>query len=175
MTWLPPSTPTMSLVQLLIVASIAYTQSFAQDIASGDFRSNTCLRRSVYVYTQSSDTYVVTDLGSTSFAASPSFCPNASISTTTVYRSNETIPTALPASTITITEQAAPSLTSVAPATQSAVTDNGFEQGNAAPFNSSASSPQVSAQVAQAGQGVPLRPFGGNSYLYVLGFCRVQS
>ena len=140
---------------LLIVAQ-AYAQSLVPSVSS-DSRSNTCLRRTVHVYTQDSSTYIVSNLGSTSFAAGPSLCPNVSVSTVL---SNRTITKALPASTVTIYQQ--PSGTG-----PTVITDSGFEDGQNSPFNTSASGPQVSAAVTQSGSG-PLQPFSGNSYLYVL-------
>jgi hypothetical protein len=140
---------------LLLVAQ-AYAQSLVPSISS-DSRTNTCLRRSFYVYTQDSSTYVVSNLGSTSFPPGPSLCPNVSVSTVL---SNRTITKALPASTVTVYQQP----TGTAP---TVITDAGFEDGQNSPFNTSASNPQVSAAVTQAGSG-PLQPYSGNSYLYVL-------
>lgn len=147
----------MSLIQVLGFAFVSVQQSLAQDSSSVDFRSNTCLRRTAAVYTSASQTYVITDLGSTSFAASPSFCSNITVSTSTVYS----------AGTITVTEQATVPQQSAAPSASGAtgIADNGFEEGSANPFNTSASAPDVAAQVAQGGQGSPFQPFAGNSYL----------
>ena len=71
---------TMLFFTLIIVAliTLTYAQSPASTALSDD-GPNTCLRRSVLVYTQDSSTYVVTNIGSTSFAATPTFCSNATV------------------------------------------------------------------------------------------------
>ncbi|KAK5170512.1 uncharacterized protein LTR77_005100 [Saxophila tyrrhenica] len=139
-----------------VFASVLFAQSLALDP-----QSNTCLRRTLAVYTSASETYVVTDLGTTSFAAPPSFCPNVSVSTSTstVIRQN----------TITITEQNAPAEPSPTQSDDGAstVADAGFEDGDANPFNTSSSGPEVTAQVAQGGQGMPLQPYAGDSFLLI--------
>jgi hypothetical protein len=164
----------MLLMALLLVASLA-TPSASQSLGSSIILdSNTCIKRSVYVYTADSSTYVVTNLGSTSLSSSPTYCPNASISTSTVYGTNYTITAAALPSTVYITpssasaqiSSASPTSTSTAssaPTAGAVVADDGFENGNATPFNSSSSSADVTAQVVQEG---PLRPYSGNNYLY---------
>lgn len=54
---------------------------------SGSVTPNSCLRRSVQVYTSDSSTFIVTDMGSTSFMATPTFCANIS----TIYEANGTV------------------------------------------------------------------------------------
>ena len=122
----------MLLFPLLLLASWTAAQSLVE--------SNTCLKRSVHVYTAGSSTYVVTNLGSTSLAAAPTYCANAS-----------TLTVDAPAATVTVYSEST-----------SALTNNGFEEGTDTPFNSSSSGPQVSAQVAQGGA---IQPYSGNSYL----------
>lgn len=137
----------MLLLRSLIFVVCASAQSLVSS-ASVDPRTNTCLRRTVIgIYTQDSSTYVVTNLGTTSFPGGPTICPNVS----TVTR---------PGSTVTVTQQPAASGPTV-------ITDAGFEDGQESPFNTSASSPQVSAAVVQGGSGVPLQPFDGDNFLYV--------
>jgi len=145
------SSLTMLFLLSLLFAWHAYAQSLVASVSS-DSRTNTCLRRSVYVYTQDSSTYVVTNIGATSFPAGPTLCPNISVSTV-----NRTVTRALQASTVTITEQP----TSAAP---TVVADAGFEDGQESPFNTSASDPSVSAQVATGGTS-PLQPYSGDSFL----------
>ena len=127
---------------MLLLLSLLFSQSLPSSAI--DAQSNTCLRRSVAVYTQGAATYVVTDLGSTSLHTGPTICPNVS--------------TVL-ASTVTVYQQPATSGPVV-------VTDAGFENGQDSPFNTSASGPQVSAQVAQSGSG-PLQPYSGDSFLLI--------
>ena len=134
------SLPTMSFFTVLTLISYTFAQSSSSTSVS-DPRTNTCLRRSVLIYTQDSSTYVVTNIGSTSFAPTPSFCQNVSVSVSTVYQ-----------------EQ-----TSTQPS-PSVLADAGFENGQNNPFNTTASSSEVTAQVAQGG---PLQPYSGSSYLYV--------
>ncbi|KAI7228063.1 hypothetical protein KC330_g8087 [Hortaea werneckii] len=158
----------MSLLITLFLTSLACAQS-SIPISYRDsvFTTNTCLRRSVYVYTSESSTYVVTDFGTTSLAASPTYCANASISTSTVYGLAQTITTALPASTVTIyQQQTLPAIlaSSEAQPTATILTDSGFETGNENPFNTSSSGSGVSAAVVQSG---PLLPFSGDSYLLI--------
>jgi hypothetical protein len=104
---------------------------------------------SVLVYTSDSSTYFVTDVGTTTLGASPTFCPNVSISilTSTVYE---------PAFTVTVQQK--PS----AQPTDTIIANNGFENGTSSPFNSSASSSSVSAEVVQSG---PYQPRTGDNYL----------
>lgn len=130
--------------------------------------SNSCLKRSVFVYTSASATYVVTDLGTTSITTEPSFCSNATTLTSTIYGSvpistltipgiNETVTTALPASTVTIIQQS--------PSTPLPVTNQtiNFDAGSPT-YDVSSSAPQVSAVVADGG---PLQPYSGDNYLLV--------
>ncbi|KAI7212146.1 hypothetical protein KC333_g7273 [Hortaea werneckii] len=159
----------MSLLITLFLTSLACAQS-SIPISYRDsvFTTNTCLRRSVYVYTSESSTYVVTDFGTTSLAASPTYCANASISTSTVYGLAQTVTTALPASTVTIYQQqtlpATPPASSPAQPAATVLADSGFETGNENPFNTSSSGSGVSAAVVQSG---PLLPFSGDSYLLI--------
>ncbi|KAI6857652.1 uracil-DNA glycosylase [Hortaea werneckii] len=127
-----------------------------------------CLRRSVLVYTSESVTYVVTDVGSTDFRATQTYCPNATVSTSTVYGVNQTITTSLPASTITII-QAATSLppfgTPSAPSsTLVVVASSGFEDGTENDYNTSSSDPGATAAIVQDG---PFQPNSGSSYLLI--------
>ena len=150
----------------LFFASLACAQtSISPSFRDSVFTTNTCLRRSVYVYTSESSTYVVTDFGTTSLAANPTYCANASILTSTVYGLAQTVTTALPASTVTIYQQQTLPATLASSAAQPAATvlaDSGFETGNENPFNTSSSGSGVSAAVVQSG---PLLPFSGDSYL----------
>lgn len=129
--------------------------SFANSSAS-----NTCLKRSVIVYTSETSTYIVTDLGSTGYPTAPTICANASTSiihdTTTIYGVNSTVTTSLKAETVTIYQTPLPN-------GGQTTADNGFEDGLEALFNSSTSG-VVSAEVATAG---PLQPRTGNSYLLI--------
>ena len=139
---------TASLLLLLALASHSFPQSLVEkSLYSNGDQSKSCLKRSVYVYTLDSSTYVVTNLGSTNLAATPTFCLNQTITATE------------PASTVIIYQQSTASAT---PPSDTIVADNGFEDGNASPFNSSAPGLQVTAQVIQGG---PLRPYSGKNYL----------
>jgi hypothetical protein len=142
--------------RLLWLSLVSFAQFVSSDSSAAAYRSNTCLPRNVGVYTSASSTYFVTDLGSTSFAPSPSFCPNVTASTSTVY--------SLGVSTVTerttVVQQASPSASA-----PGSVADNGFEGRNSTPFNSSASAQGVDAAVEQGGQGSPFQPFAGDSYL----------
>ena len=149
---------TMLFLNVFLLFSHAFAQSLVQREESIT-RSNTCLRRSVLLYTSNAETWTITDLGSTSFPAAPTLCPNVSVSTSVVYGSNRTVTRALPASTVTITEQS--SATGV-PAGSSGSMVIGFDDGTGNPLNGTSSSPQVSAAVAQSG---PLQPYSGDSYL----------
>ncbi|PPJ58032.1 hypothetical protein CBER1_03858 [Cercospora berteroae] len=153
---------------LAALLSSTQAQSLVSAYGISADASNSCLRRSVFVYTSASSTYVVTNLGSTSLAATPSFCSNATTTTSTVYGSisistvtltgnNQTITTALPASTITIIQQStdSPQL----PANQTINFD-----ADSATYQTSASGPQVSAEVVAAG---PFQPHGGDNYLLI--------
>ncbi|CAK1359946.1 hypothetical protein CB0940_06066 [Cercospora beticola] len=153
---------------LAALLSGAQAQSLVPAYGISADASNSCLRRSVFVYTSASSTYVVTNLGSTSLAATPSFCSNATTTTSTVYGSvsistvtlngsDQTITTALPASTITIIQQ--PTDSPQLPANQTI----NFDADSAA-YQTSASGPQVSAEVVTAG---PLQPYRGDNYLLI--------
>lgn len=128
--------------------------------------SNSCLRRSVLVYTSDSETYVVTDAGSTDFRATQTYCPNATVSTSTVYGVNQTITTSIPASTITVFQAPTsppPAGTSFAPSsTPVVVASSGFEDGTENDYNTSSSDPGATAVIAQDG---PFQPNSGSSYL----------
>ncbi|KAI7026467.1 uracil-DNA glycosylase [Hortaea werneckii] len=127
-----------------------------------------CLRRSVLVYTSDSETYVVTDAGSTDFRATQTYCPNATVSTSTVYGVNQTITTSLPASTITIFQAPTsppPTGTSFAPSsTPVVVASSGFEDGTGNDYNTSSSDPGATAAIVQDG---PFQPNSGSSYLLI--------
>ena len=147
----------MFVLTSLLLVTCAVAQS--TNPASYDFNSNSCLRRSVYVYTSESSTYVVTDFGSASLIATPTFCANASVSTSTVYGT-----AAIPASTVTVYQQTAstsPSAVS-SPTAGTVIADNGFENGNADPFDASSSSSIVTAEVVSSG---PMKPYSGDNYL----------
>ncbi|KAI7263688.1 hypothetical protein KC345_g9045 [Hortaea werneckii] len=158
----------MSRLIAFLLASLACAQSLIPaSYTDSAFHTNTCLRRSVYVYTSESSTYVVTDFGTTSLAANPTYCANASISTSTVYGLAQTVTTALPASTVTVYQQQTLQATLGSSTVQPAATllaDSGFEAGDENPFNTSSSGSGVSAAVVQSG---PLLPFSGNSYLLI--------
>lgn len=72
--------------------------------------SKTCLKRSVFVYTSASSTYIFTDLGTTSPPTQTSLCSNETTVTATIYSATtttftipglrETVTAALPALTI---------------------------------------------------------------------------
>ncbi|KAI6992164.1 uracil-DNA glycosylase [Hortaea werneckii] len=115
-----------------------------------------------------SETYVVTDVGSTDFRATQTYCPNATVSTSTVYGVNQTITTALPASTITIFQaptSLAPVETPSAPAsTPVVVASSGFEDGTGSDYNTSNSDPRATAAIVQDG---PFQPNSGSSYLLI--------
>ncbi|RMY22458.1 hypothetical protein D0867_02699 [Hortaea werneckii] len=125
-----------------------------------------CLRRSVLVYTSDSETYVVTDAGSTDFRATQTYCPNATVSTSTVCGVNQTITTSLPTSTITIFQAPTsppPAGTSSAPAsTPDVVASSGFEDGTGNDYITSSSDPRATAAIVQDG---PFQPNSGSSYL----------
>ena len=153
------------LIPTLHLVTFAIAQSHYPE--SSNLSSNSCLRRNFLVYTSESETYVVTDVGSTDFRATQTHCPNATVSTSTVYGANQTITTALPASTITIT-QAPTSLPPVgtpsAPSsTPAVVASSGFEDGTENDYNTSSSDPGVTAAIVQDG---PFQPNSGSSYLY---------
>jgi hypothetical protein len=142
--------------RLLWLSLVSFAQLVFSDSSASAYRSNTCLPRNVGVYTSASSTYFVTDLGSTSFAPSPSFCPNVTASTSTVYSLGVSTVT----ETTTVVQQASPSASA-----PGSVADNGFEGGKSTPFNTSASAQGVDAAVEQGGQGSPFQPFAGDSYL----------
>ncbi|RMZ01985.1 hypothetical protein D0864_03316 [Hortaea werneckii] len=154
------------LIPTLHFVAFAIAQSYYPE--SSNLSSNSCLRRSVLVYTSESVTYVVTDVGSTDFRATQTYCPNATVSTSTVYGVNQTITTSLPASTITII-QAATSLppfgTPSAPSsTLVVVASSGFEDGTENDYNTSSSDPGATAAIVQDG---PFQPNSGSSYLLI--------
>jgi len=156
----------MTLVTAFLLFASAIAQSFDPSISSAT-GENTCLWRSVFVYTADSSTYVVTNLGSTTLSPTPSFFPNASVSISTVhdistvYEANQTITTAVPASTVTIYRQ--PSASSAS--TGSIVAEDGFESGTSNPFSPSASGSDVSAKIVQGGATELLQPYSGDNYL----------
>lgn len=129
----------MLLLGFLLLVSSALAQSFG----SG----------SVLVYTSDSSTYFVTDVGTTTLGANPTFCPNASIAilTSTVFE---------PTFTLTVSQKPPPAQQTSS--TDTVLSNNGFENGTSSPFNSSASSSTVSAEVVQSG---PYQPRTGDSYL----------
>ncbi|CZT19867.1 uncharacterized protein RCC_05723 [Ramularia collo-cygni] len=150
---------------LLLLLGLLLSISNAQSLTGGYNPSiadptQSCLKRSVFVYTSASSTYMVTDLGS----ASPSSCSNTvtltstSISTVTVFSdgANQTITSSLPASTITILQPAASSL----PITNQTID---FDAGSPN-YETASSGPQVSADVVSAG---PLLPNSGDNYLLI--------
>jgi hypothetical protein len=124
----------------LLLVSCAFAQSVAPALPS----SNTCVKRSIIVYTSDSSTYFVTDVGTSSFPSTPTFCANASVST---------VVTTQPASTVTVYFQT-PS--------DPVLVNNGFENGTASPFNSSASTQSITAAVVQSGV---YEPHTGDNYL----------
>ncbi|RMZ26036.1 hypothetical protein D0859_09906 [Hortaea werneckii] len=148
----------MSRLIAFLLASLAGAQSLIPaSHTDSAFHTNTCLRRSVYVYTSDSST----------LAANPTYCANASISTSTVYGLAQTITTALPAPTVTVYQQQTLQATlgpSTAQPAATVLADSGFEAGNENPFNTSSSGAGVSAAVVQSG---PLLPFSGDSYLLI--------
>ena len=152
------------LIPTLHFVAFAIAQSYYPE--SSNFSSNSCLRRSVLVYTSDSETYVVTDVGSADFRATQTYCPNATVSISTVYGVNQTITTALPASTITIFQaptSLAPVETPSAPAsTPVVVASSGFEDGTGSDYNTSSSDPGATAAIVQNG---PFQPNSGTSYL----------
>ncbi|RMY14520.1 hypothetical protein D0868_01405 [Hortaea werneckii] len=154
------------LIPTLHFVTFAIAQSYYPE--SSNLSSNSCLRRSVLVYTSESETYVVTDVGSTDFRATQTYCPNATVSTSTVYGVNQTITTALPASTITIvqaTTSPPPTGTSFAPSsTPVVVASSGFEDGTGNDYNTSSSDPGATAAIVQDG---PFQPNSGSSYLLI--------
>lgn len=140
-----------SLFSCLLLVSCAFAQSIAPVLSN----SNSCVRRSVIVYTSDSSTYFVTDVGTPTFLSTPTLCANASVST---------VITTQPASTVTVYSQ----VTSARQPTGSqtpvdpVLTNNSFEDGSASPFNSSASSSSITAEVIQGGV---YEPHTGDSYL----------
>ncbi|KAI7328119.1 hypothetical protein KC315_g6803 [Hortaea werneckii] len=154
------------LIPTLHLVTFAIAQSYYPE--PSDLSSNSCLRRSVLVYTSDSETYVVTDAGSTDFRATQTYCPNATVSTSTVYGVNQTITTSLPASTITIIQAPTsppPAGTSFAPSsTPIVVASSGFEDGTENDYNTSSSDPGATAAIVQDG---PFQPNSGSSYLLI--------
>jgi hypothetical protein len=72
-----PSTMAASLFSRLMLVACTFAQSVALALPS----SNSCVKRSVIVYTSDSSTYFVIDVGTSSFPSTPTFCANASVST----------------------------------------------------------------------------------------------
>ncbi|KAI5248909.1 hypothetical protein E4T43_01161 [Aureobasidium subglaciale] len=146
----------MSLFTLLHLVSCAFAQSFVPAFDSGT-RSNSCIKRSVMVYTSDSSTYFVTDVGTSSFPSTPTFCANVSVSTVTATQ---------PPSTVTIYPQTTSAQESAGsqPSINPILTNNSFENGTASPFNSSSSVYSVTAEVVQSGV---YEPHTGDSYLQV--------
>ncbi|KAG9746257.1 hypothetical protein KCU73_g7668, partial [Aureobasidium melanogenum] len=143
----------VSLLNLLLLASCAFAQSVAPALPS----LSCCIKRSIIVYTSDSSTYLVTDIGTSTFPSTPTFCSNVSVST---------VITTQPASTVTVysqatsAQQSAGSQTSVDPV----ITDNSFEDGTSDPFNSSSSGSSVTSEVVQGGI---YEPHTGKSYLLI--------
>jgi hypothetical protein len=139
------------LFSCLLLVSCAFAQSVAPALPS----SNTCVKRSIIVYTSDSSTYFVTDVGTSSFPSTPTFCANASVST---------VVTTQLASTVTVYSQATSdqqSTSSQAPV-DPVIADNSFEAGAVSQFNTSSSSPNVTAGVDTSGI---YAPHSGDSYL----------
>lgn len=82
----------VSLLNLLVLASWTLAQSVAPALPS----ASSCVKRSIIVYTSDSSTYLVTDVGTSTFLSTPTFCFNASVST---------VITTQPASTVTTKPQ----------------------------------------------------------------------
>ncbi|THW47873.1 hypothetical protein D6D21_03227 [Aureobasidium pullulans] len=177
----------MLLFAVLLLASCTFAQSIISPPQNSS--SNTCVKRSVLVYTSDSSTYFVTDIGTTSLVSSPTYCPNVSVSTltstvfgstivesaptvtiyqppSTVSGSDRTIVATQSASTITIYQQATSAQPSDGsqPTGNAMVSDNSFENGTSSPFNTSASVPSIWAEVVQSG---PYQPRSGDSYLLI--------
>lgn len=131
--------PIMWFLTVLLLVSCTVAQSFVPG--------------SVLVYTSESSTNLVTDVGTTTLQADPTFCPNISTSilTSTVFE---------PTLTITLNQPT----TSTSQSASIIVTNNGFENGTSIPFNTSASTSSISAEVVQGG---PYQPRTGDDYLYV--------
>lgn len=155
----------MSLFTLSLLASCAFAQSFVPPFESST-SSNSCVKRSVIVYTSDSSTYFVTDIGTSSFPSTPTFCANASVSTvtSTVSGPAQTVVATQSASTVTVYQQATSALQSAGtqPSVDPILTNNSFENGTSSPFNSSTSTSSVWAEVVQAGV---YQPRTGDSYL----------
>ncbi|KAI7287662.1 hypothetical protein KC345_g455 [Hortaea werneckii] len=154
------------LIPTLHFVAFAIAQSYYPE--SSSLSSNSCLRRSVLVYTSDSETYVVTDVETTEFRATQTYCPNATVSTSTVYGVNQTITTSLPASTVTIFQgptSLEPAGTSSAPSsTPFVISGSGFEDGIGSDYNTSSSNPGATAAIVQDG---PFQPNSGSSYLLI--------
>lgn len=130
----------MALVSLILTSLASLAPVNAQDITS-----TICAKRSAVFYTSGSSTYVVSPWPSS--AATSVSNPACSVTatlppvTTTVYASSPTA--SQPGET---------------------VVNESFENGTSIPFQTSTSSSNVSAQVAQGG---PVAPNSGANYLYV--------
>lgn len=151
--------------------------------------TNTCLRRSVVVYTSGQETYVVTDFGNTSFNT-PSVCPNVTAVPSTVYASASTVTIFQPSSGLPFAPTSCPAISALPPVTSVVtvysqspqpsqmqetsgaapnptpviVTDNGFENGDTSALNGTATDAGVYAVVVEGDTG-PLAPYEGNSFL----------
>lgn len=138
---------------MFLLLALFYTHAFAQSLS---LSSSTCVRSSIILYTSGSETFVVTDLGSNPFNT-PTICSNVTAIASTVYDT----------STITLYQQ--PTTSQQISATPTAtgaviVTDDGFEDGSAIPFNSSVTSSGISAEVKEGGAD-GLAPYQGTSFL----------
>jgi hypothetical protein len=141
----------VSIFGSLVLASCAFAQSIAPVLST----SNSCVKRSVIVYTSNSSTYFLTDVGTSSLPSTLTFCANASIST---------VVTTQPASTVTVYSQAT---SDQQPASSQAPVDpiianTSFEAGAVSQFDSSASSPNITAAVDN---GSIYAPHSGDNYL----------
>ncbi|KAI7487801.1 uracil-DNA glycosylase [Hortaea werneckii] len=147
---------------------VAFAIAQSHDPESSNLSSNSCLRRSVLVYTSDLETYVVTDVGSTDFRATQTYCPNATVSTSTIYGVNQTITTSLPASTVTIfqapTSLEPAGISSAPTPTPIVISGSGFEDGTGSDYNTSSSDPGATAAIVQDG---PFQPNSGSSYLLI--------
>ncbi|RMY62887.1 hypothetical protein D0865_00195 [Hortaea werneckii] len=130
------------LIPTLHLVTFAIAQSYYPE--PSNLSSNSCLRRSVLVYTSDSETYVVTDAGN--YHHSSSCLDN-----------NETI-TQAPASLSPVGTPSAPS------STLAVVASSGFEDGTGNNYNTSGSDTGATAAIVQDG---PFQPNSGSSYLLI--------
>lgn len=84
-----PSTMAVLLFSCLLLVWCSFAQSIAPALSS----SNSCVKRSIIIYTSDSSAYLVTDVGTSGFPSTTTFCANASVST---------FITTQPASTVTV-------------------------------------------------------------------------